>query len=124
MDSYCISLEQKLNCSVIGDILLWKITDDAQNEKGTKSYNKQSSLNQVETLATYFSVSLVTKDKLQSNRMFSSTLQFIPNSTVNGYTVECNNDVSYKECVIHIAGNRETSLYTMFKKIIIYYKLN
>ena len=111
MDSYCISLEQQLNCTVDGDILLWNITDDAHNEQGIILYDNTSSLNQVETLAAYFNVSLLTQDNL-SNKMFSSTLQFIPNSTVNGYTVECNNDVSYKECVIHIAGNCETLLYT------------
>ena len=102
MDSYCISLEQRkqLNCTVDGDILLWNITNDAHNEQGIISYDNASSLN-------YFNVSLLTQDN-QGNRTFSSTLQFIPNSVVNGYTVECNNNVSYKKCIIHIAGNLGT----------------
>ena len=109
MDSYCISLGQQLNCTVDGDFLLWNITDDAHNEQGIKLYNSTSDLNQVETLAAYFNVSLLPQDN-QSNRTFSSTLQFIPNLVVNynGYTVECNNNVSYKKCSIHIAGNLGT----------------
>ena len=85
--NYCLNELVQCECTVTGFPLRWRVRDESMSQLGTQSYLVSVSTENVTTMiggATEFSTVL-----LSNNNPLVSRLSFTVQSSINGYTVEC-----------------------------------
>ena len=85
--NYCLNELVQCECTVTGFNLRWRVRDESMSQLGTQSYLVSVSTENVTTMiggAPEFSTVL-----LSNNNPLVSRLSFTVQSSINGYTVEC-----------------------------------
>ena len=99
----CLTQPVQYQCIVTGSVILrWRVRDETSTELGTETYSDGDDLSSTTPLAN---VPGFSTDLSSSNPSIISNISFIVQSSINGYSVHCE-DVNGADtnCTISIQG--------------------
>ena len=98
---YCLSEPVQYQCIVTGSVLQWRIRDETMMSLGTQSY---ISISDPGTFYPITGAAVFSTDLSSTSPSIISNISFTVQSSINGYTIQCEDGNGNENCTISIQG--------------------